>query len=166
MRSEELKLSLTILLCKQWYSPDSWNVLFPSAGENNPFLRSWWDDEEIMMSLTWKSSSHGGWWWCSVARTQVFRKTRVTISQNIHWDLQMFRHFLLIDLFHLDKNNNDFLSNSICIFNRNPGKSNHIFTRYSLLESFHPFLPGCLSDVFSGWFSPFLAHFCCNSDWN
>ena len=42
-------------------------------------------------------------------------------------------------------------------------KSNYIFY-YLLLESFHSFLPRRLSDVFSGWLSPFLAHFCCNSD--
>ena len=52
-------------------------------------------------SLTWKSSSQGGWWWCSVASTQVFRNTRVTISQNIHCDLQMLRHCRFIDRFHL-----------------------------------------------------------------
>ena len=59
----------------------------------------------LMKNLTWKSSSHAGWWWCSVARTHVLRKTRVTMSQNIHWDLQMFRHFLRIDRFHLNRHN-------------------------------------------------------------
>ena len=51
--------------------------------------------------FTWKSSSHSGWLWCSVARTQVFRKTRITMSQNIHWDLQIFRAFLRMVRFHL-----------------------------------------------------------------
>ena len=115
-------------------------------------------------SLTWKSSSQGGWWWCSVASTQVFRKTSVTISQNIHCDLQMLRHCRFMDRFHLGEEVNfTFQFSSMgheteCQLFR--------LCRYLLLKSFHSFLPWCLSDMLSWYLSSILGDFSCNSDWN
>ena len=143
----------------------------------------------LMKNLTWKSSSHAGWWWCSVARTHVLRKTRVTMSQNIHWDLQMFRHFLRIDRFHLNRHNYlTFVTNSsiemlivqwqmlplivtfasvygryliyhLCLFLLLSNLSHLLF------KAFHSFLPWSLSDMLPG-FSCLISHFSCNSNWN
>ena len=52
--------------------------------------------------------------WCSEARTQVFRKTRVNISQNMNWDLQMYRTVLRFFLFHLK---NKIVGRVLYIFN-------------------------------------------------
>ena len=112
-------------------------------------------------SLTWKSSSQGGWWWCSVASTQVFRNTRVTISQNIHCDLQMLRHCRFIDRFHLG-GRSQFYFSVRGTWDRMPA----VKIRYLLLKSFHSFLPWCLSDMLSWYLSSILGDFSCNSDWN
>ena len=131
--------------------------------------------------LTWKSSSQGGWWWCSVARTQVLRNTRVTISQNIHWDLQIFRHFLLMDLFHLKMNySHTFLMSKTRRLKEHKYVDcwvtawcvgvlysvEYVWLFDLLLKTFHPFLPRSLTAVFSRGFSAFLSDFSCNSDWN
>ncbi len=31
--------------------------------------------------------SHSGWLWCSVARTHVFKNTRVTTTQNMAYEI-------------------------------------------------------------------------------